>query len=163
MISLFFIGGIFRLPAFLISTKTHEFLPCCVYGVSFVHTNSIFASSALRAPRLPRRVMRVYPPERLAYFGARSVWSFLTTSRAFPRQLSSARRDCNVSLFAMVTNFSTNGRISFAFATVVVMEPRNTRERVRERSKAVCCFFTRPNVRPFLWCLIPNYGRSVKP
>src|SRR3989338_1404744 len=137
------------------SSSCRVYLIFCMFHTRFkIHdtyfTNSIRAASTTRFPTLPSRTMRVYPPARFAYRGAYTSWSFFTTSVAPPIRVSRTRRDASVFFLALVTMRSTNGRSSFAFATVVVMPSWSTRERASPRKSAVRWPFLRPNVLFFL-------------
>jgi hypothetical protein len=50
--------------------------------------------------------------------------------------------------FALVMSFSTNGRSSLAFASVVSMEPASISELARLRSSARRCSLVRRSCRP---------------
>jgi hypothetical protein len=81
-------------------------------------------------------VIRVYPPARVLYFGAITSTIFLTDF-GLPIRETMSRREVMVPAFAVVINFSTKGRISFAFASVVVILPAfiklDAKERIRAR------------------------------
>src|SRR5437667_4194714 len=66
------------------------------------------------------------------------------------------RRECNVPVFAFVINFSTNGRSSFAFASVVSIAPCSMSDDARLRISASFCSLVRRSARPALRCRIAS-------
>jgi hypothetical protein len=54
-----------------------------------------------------------------------------------------SRRACNVPVRALVTSFSTNGRSSFAFASVVSIDSASMSEVARLRIRASFCSLVR--------------------
>src|ERR671934_2121964 len=64
------------------------------------------------------------------------------------------RRECSVPVFAFVISFSTNGRSSFAFASVVSMAPCSMSDDARLRISASFCSLVRRSWRPALRCRI---------
>jgi len=113
------------------------------------------ADSIARFPTRPNRTILVYPPERSLNRGASVECNLRTTSEAPPRRAEMARREAVVFSLLAEMIFSTNGRSSFARATVVVMPSEIKSERAKLRKSATRCPFLRPSVRIFLWCFIP--------
>src|SRR5438093_11072270 len=64
------------------------------------------------------------------------------------------RRACRVPVFAFVINFSTKGRSSFAFASVVSIDPCSLSDVARLRISASFCSLVRRSCRPALRCRI---------
>src|SRR3954471_6411994 len=67
---------------------------------------------------------------------------------------TASRRECNVPVFAFVINFSTKGRSSFAFASVVSIAPCSMSDCARLRMSASFCSLVRRSCRPALRCRI---------
>ena len=88
--------------------------------ISCFYTNSITAILLASPPLRGSLVIRVYPPALFSYRGAMRVTIFCAPS-ALPSRDTKIRRDATDFFFPLVTNFSTNGRSSFAFASVVVI------------------------------------------
>src|SRR5918999_2567089 len=65
-----------------------------------------------------------------------------------------SRRACSVPVRALVISFSTNGRSSFAFASVVSIAPLSMSEVARFRINASFCSLVRRSCRPALRCRI---------
>src|SRR5919202_6090046 len=65
-----------------------------------------------------------------------------------------SRRACSVPERALVMSFSTNGRSSLAFASVVSIAPRSMSEVARLRISASFCSLVRRSCRPALRCRI---------
>ena len=75
-------------------------------------------------------VILVYPPDTFSYFGDNSLIIFFA-----PTLPIFATSDlCAATLLDLpdVTNFSTNGRSSLAFASVVLILPFNTKDKARD-------------------------------
>src|SRR5437764_8665001 len=64
------------------------------------------------------------------------------------------RRSCNVPERAFVMSFSTNGRSSLAFASVVSIAPCSMSDCARLRMSASFCSLVRRSCRPALRCRI---------
>src|SRR5438874_13840681 len=64
------------------------------------------------------------------------------------------RRECNVPVFAFEINFSTNGRSSLAFASVVSIAPCSMSDDARLRMSASFCSLVRRSARPAFRCRI---------
>src|SRR5215831_12512141 len=64
------------------------------------------------------------------------------------------RRSCSVPERALVINFSTKGRSSFAFASVVSIAPCSMSDDARFRISASFCSLVRRSARPALRCRI---------
>ena len=107
--------------------------------------------SALSPRRLPVRMMRVYPPSRVATFTPISRNNSVT-AYLLPSAENASRRLCVVSSFDRVTMGSTNLRSSFAFATVVTMRLCSINEHARFESSALRCPVFRPKWLNFLLC-----------
>src|SRR5436190_16826529 len=67
---------------------------------------------------------------------------------------TASRRACSVPVFAFVISFSTNGRSSLAFASVVSMAPLSMSDDARFRISASFCSLVRRSERPALRCRI---------
>src|SRR5581483_8102617 len=65
-----------------------------------------------------------------------------------------SRRACSVPVRALVISFSTNGRSSLAFASVVSIAPCSMSEDARLRMSAIFCSVVRRSWRPALRCRI---------
>ena len=94
----------------------------------------------------PSFKIRVYPPGRSEKRGETSLKSRRTTV-LLERMESALRRACKESRFPNVTSFSTNGRNSLAFATVVRMRSCVISEAAMLRSKLSRCSVVRPSLR----------------
>src|SRR5436190_5303514 len=73
-----------------------------------------------------------------------------------------SRRACSVPVFALVMSFSTNGRSSFALASVVTMAPLSMSDVARFRISASFCSLVRRSWRPALRCRIASLLHVVR-
>src|SRR5688572_5457388 len=98
--------------------------------------------------------MRVYPPGRSLYRGAMDSTSFFTAPSLLYKLANRTRLFASVGDFARVIIFSTFGRSSLAFASVVWMRSRVMSEVTRPFISATRWFLVRLNVLLALWCLM---------
>src|SRR5438105_12729193 len=69
---------------------------------------------------------------------------------------TASRRECNVPVFAFVINFSTKGRSSFAFASVVSIAPCSMSDDARFLMSESFCSLVRRSWRPAFRCRIAS-------
>src|SRR5581483_1966636 len=124
--------------------------------------SSIRAISAPSPLRNPVLRIRVYPPWRVANFGATS-WNSMSAAARLWMCRAARRRACSVPVLPFVIRRSTNGRSSLALASVVSIAPFSIKEIARFLSNASLCSLVRRNWRPALRCrtvLTPRRHRA---